>query len=194
MRTSSLAVFILSALVLLTLAATRVSAATPPGGRMAQELIKKQTPATAEPGRSAKIAEWISKISVSPLGAIRGAEITGRNDWGFGLDLGVPINRYASLHLVNLAYEDHDWRTSAIDDTALNLEYQFKGFSTDSFSPYATFGSVHSWSQDDWGFSFGLGAKFKFNEYFSAGADYSLRAWFDTEEDSLARFYLQISY
>ncbi len=191
MRTSSLALAILTVLVLLTMAATRLDAATPPGGRMANELIKKQAP-PPEPSRADKVSDWISSLSVSPVGAIRTAEIFKGSDWGAGVDIGVPLNKNVSLHLVNLAYEDSDWRSSAIDDTGLHFEARL--FNKDSLSVYGIGGGARSWSNDDWAFSAGLGARLKLGRNVSLGGDYSLRAWFDSEEDALTRFYLQFSF
>jgi hypothetical protein len=196
MKTSSLALVILTVLVGLTICVT-VDGATPPGGKKANELVKKQ-PAVAKqtPGlvRQSKTESFLANLSVSPVVVIRSADVGGDSDLGAGLDIGYEVNKFVSVHVVNLTYEDHNWHTGAIDDTAFNVEAKLSKFSTEKFTPYAIGGAVRSWSNEDWAFSAGLGAKLRFSKYVSAGADYSLRAWFDSEEDSLARAYVQISF
>lgn len=140
-------------------------------------------------------ATWISSLSVAPVGALKTAEITGSSQWGAGVDVGIGLNKFVSLHVVNLAYEsDNLWGGEAIDETAVNVEAKLSRFSTESFAPYFLGGVIHSWERDDWGFSAGLGAKIQFNKHLALGADYSVRAFFDDPEDSLARVFLQGSF
>ncbi len=149
----------------------------------------------AEAGNAKATASWISAISVAPVGALKTAEINGESQWGAGVDVGLTLNKFVSLHVVNLAYEsDNEWRGGTVDETAVNVEAKLSKFSTESFSPYFIGGGVRSWEHEDWGFTAGLGVKLQFTKNFSLGGDYSLRAWFDGPEDSLARGYLQLTF
>lgn len=51
------------------------------------------------------VTSWIDHIAVAPLGAVRTSDLNGRSEWGAGLDLGVGVNPFVSIHVVNLAFE-----------------------------------------------------------------------------------------
>jgi len=160
---------------------------------------------------SAAEKSWLNGVTLSPVGAIKMHDITGSSEWGTGLDLGVKVNPFVSLHVVNLAFEGkghstaktsdgltttgpHSWGGSVIDETALLVKAKIARFSTESFSLYGIGGGLREWGEDDWGFSAGAGVELAFNKRFSIAADYSLRAWFNRDKDALARALLNFSF
>lgn len=139
-------------------------------------------------------ARWIDSITVAPVGVVRWNDLAGSPDYGAGVDLGVRVNKFVSIHVQNLAYETCDWGGSAIDETALLVQADITRFSNESFTPYFLGGGVRDWDREDWGFQAGLGARINFNKRVSLGADYSLRAFFNHEKDGQLRGYLQASF
>lgn len=159
-----------------------------------------------------KSGSWIDGITIAPVGAVRTADITGASEWGAGLDLGVKVNPFVSLHVVNLSFEGqghskeyseekleyttgpHSWGGSVIDETALLAKAKISRFSNETFSLYAIGGGQRDWEADDWGFSAGAGVELAFNKRLSLAADYSLRAWFNRDKDSLLRAMVNLSF
>lgn len=156
-------------------------------------------------------ARWIDSITLAPVGALKTADITGHSEWGAGVDLGVKLNPFVSLHVVNLAFEGpghttveskkgstttgpHSWGGSVVDETALLAKARIARFSTETVSLYGIGGGLRDWTEDDWGFSAGAGVELAFSKRFSLAADYSLRAWFNRDKDSLLRALVNISF
>src|SRR5262245_35239574 len=82
-------------------------------------------------GKDAKAkAKWIDSISVDTVGALKTEEINNESQWGAGVDVGVGINKYVTLHAVSLAYEsDNEWRGGAVDESGLLVEAKLTRFS-----------------------------------------------------------------
>lgn len=137
---------------------------------------------------------FIDSITVSPYGAVRWADLKNEPDYGAGLDLGVKVNPFVDVHVVNLAYQTDRWGGSVIDETGLLISADITRFKVESFTPYFIGGGWRDWDQEDWGFSAGLGGRINFNKHFSVGADYQLRAWFNHDKDGQLRGYLQLSF
>jgi opacity protein-like surface antigen len=159
-------------------------------------------------------ASWINSITVAPVGAIRTIDLNGRSEWGAGLDLGVKVNPFVSIHVVNLAFEGpgqntqevktketfgtrttgpNSWAGSAIDETDVLLKARINKFSNESVSLYGIGGGLHTWEKNDrWGLSVGAGLEYRFNKNFGLGADYSVRMYNEADAkgsslDSLVR-------
>jgi hypothetical protein len=140
-------------------------------------------------------ATWISRLSAAQVGALKTQELTGESQWGAGADVGVGLNKFVSLHASVLSFEGEDeWRGGVIDEASLGIQASLSRFSTESFLPYVVAGGVRSFDAEDWAMSIGIGALIQYNNRISIGGDYSVRAWFNEPEDSLARIYLQYSF
>ena len=140
-----------------------------------------------------KSASILDEITVAPVAALRTEGITGASTFGAGLDIGYDINKFVSIHSASLAFED--WRGGAIDETSLYGKANFVKFAKESFQLYGIGGFVRDWGDEAWATSVGLGAELKLSKNISAGADYSIRAWFsDRDKDSLARALVSVSF
>lgn len=157
-------------------------------------LLCLAAPVRSHAADAAATAKWIDGITVSPVGVVRWNDLAGSPDYGAGLDLGVKVNKFVTLHVQNLAYENGDWGGSVIDETALLFQADITRFSNESFTPYFIGGGLRDWDREDWGFQAGLGARVNFNKRVSLGADYSLRAFFNHDKDGVLRAYLQTTW
>jgi hypothetical protein len=164
-------------------------------------LINTNQPAPVNPPPPIVDADWWTRVSVSPYGAVKHPDF-GKAVWGAGLDLGYAINRTVSLHLANSIFDQPDirthegtqergwWKGSAIDETELLFRADLiKGGGTghDRFVGYLIGGGSRDWEREDWGFGVGVGAEIRLTKNFSIGADCRLRAWFDAEKDAMTR-------
>lgn len=145
---------------------------------------------------------WLDSVTVAPVGAVRTTDLTGRSEWGAGLDLGYKVNPFVSLHVVNLAFEGpgqtshsddfkptgkgghgdgfttgpNSWGGTAIDETDLLVKAIIGPMSTDKVSVYALAGGLHQWGEDQrWGLSAGGGLEYRLSKNFSLAGDYSVR-------------------
>jgi len=182
-------------------------------------LAKSKAPAPA--AAPAESGSWIDSITIAPLGAVRTVDLTGRSEWGAGLDLGVAVNPFVSIHVVNLAFEGpgqtshemkteksfgshttgpNSWGGSAIDETDLLVKARISRFSNESFSLYGIGGGLHTWGEDPrWGLSAGGGVELRFNKNFGVAVDYSVRMYSEADPngsslDSLVRALVNISF
>lgn len=150
------------------------------------------------PPTPSPISAYIDSISLAPIGAIKTAGFSGASQWGAGLDLGVSVNPFVSIHVANLAFEGPKGQDSfgglLVDETDILVKAKISRFSTDSFGIYGIGGANRNWDTQDWGFSVGLGAELAFNKHLSLIADYSLRAWFNHPKDSLGRAGINFSF
>lgn len=140
-------------------------------------------------------ASILDEITVAPVAALKTENITGASTFGAGLDLGVGINKFVSIHAASLAYESDGWRSSTIDETELYGRANFVKFAQEKFVFYGKGGVVRDWNDEAWATSVGLGVDLRVTKNVALGADYSIRAWFsDREKDSLARALVSISF
>lgn len=154
---------------------------------------------------------WYSNLSLAPVGALKTENIDGPSQWGAGLDIGYKVNDFVSLHAVNLSFEgtgqtitktkkglstsgEDEWGGLLVDETAFILKADITKFKYNSFIPYFIGGGFRDWNNEDWGFSAGIGAELRLGKRVSLGGDYSLRAKFNQNKDSLARGFLNVSF
>jgi hypothetical protein len=136
------------------------------------------------------------------VGAIRTIDLNGRSEWGAGLDLGVKVNPFVSIHVVNLAFEGpgqsvidmgkggsattgpNSWGGTAVDETDILVKAIISPMSTDRVFVYALAGGVHTWGEEQrWGLSAGGGVELKLNKTFSVAGDYSVRMFSSPASD-----------
>lgn len=175
--------------------------------------------------KEAEVSEgWVSRLSIAPVGAIRTVDLNGSSEWGMGIDVGVSVNPFVSLHCVNLAFEGpghsrtsvqdeegtghngsrttgpHSWGGTAIDETDLLVKAVISPFSTEKLSVYALAGGVHTWGDNHrWGLSAGGGVALNLNKTFSVAGDYSVRMFHEPDAsgsslDSLIRALVRIEF
>jgi opacity protein-like surface antigen len=130
----------------------------------------------------------LETLSVSAVGAYQQAEWShGPGSWGAGVDLGLPVNKFVSLHVRNLAFDGEDtWGGSVIDETAVYGRADFKPFSTDRFYLFGTGGGARHWDVEDWSFGIGLGVEYRFTKNISLSVAREIRAKFKGEQDWLS--------
>lgn len=170
--------------------------------------------ASAAETSTSSTAKWIDSISIAPVGAIRTVDLNGASEWGTGIDLGIGVNQFVSLHVVNLAFEGpghskagegkstgpHSWGGSVVDETDLLVKAIISPFSSDKVSVYALAGGLHQWGEDQrWGLSAGGGVELRFNKTFSLAGDYSVRMFSEASAngsslDSLLRALVRIEF
>ena len=144
---------------------------------------------------SVRAASILDEITVAPVAALKSEGITGASTFGAGVDLGVGINKFVSIHAASLAYESDGWRSSTIDESELYGRANFVKFAQEKFVLYGKGGVVRDWNDEAWATSVGLGVDLRVTKNVALGADYSIRAWFsDREKDSLARALVSISF
>jgi hypothetical protein len=143
---------------------------------------------------SAQAADFWGQFTLAPVIALKAPNIDGDGILGAGAALSFRVNDFVSLQVHNLAYESNNWRDSTIDETSFLVKADITKFKWNSFVPYFIGGGQRDWTREDWGFSAGVGAQYNFSKKISLGADYSLRAWFNNDKDSLARGFLSISF
>lgn len=144
-----------------------------------------------------KLAGFIDSFTAAPVAALRTDGLNGQSDFGAGVDLGVGVNKFVSLHATALTYENENWRSAAVDESELYVRADLTKFSTDSFIPYFKGGGQADWNHGDFGLGVGVGARIPFtkSQVVSLGGDYSIRAWFSrtsgSNKDSMARVFLE---
>lgn len=144
---------------------------------------------------TAQAASILDEITVAPVAALKSEGITGASTFGAGVDLGIGINKFVSIHAASLAFETDDWRSSTVDETEIYGRANFVKFAQEKFVLYGKGGAVRDWNDEAWATSVGLGADLRVTKNVALGADYSIRAWFsDREKDSLARALISISF
>lgn len=197
---------------------------TLPNGSWALVDRKSADDPLAPPANDPVYSGWLDRVSIAPVGAIRTVDMNGHSEWGFGIDAGVAVNPFVSLHVVNLAFEGpghtsssggssdggegpngtttgpHSWGGSAIDETDLLVKAVISPFSSERISVYALAGGVRTWGEDErWGLSAGGGAELKLNKTFSVAGDYSVRMFSEADSngsslDSLIRALVRIEF
>lgn len=139
-----------------------------------------------------------AEIQVAPVAALRTDGLNGQSDFGAGLDLGVGINKFVSIHATALTYENENWRSAAVDESELYVRADITKFASDTFIPYFKGGGQADWNHGDFGLGVGGGARIPFTkkQVVSLGGDYTVRAWFSrgagASKDSIGRVFLEI--
>lgn len=137
---------------------------------------------------------YLDNISVSPYAAVTHHNITDGESWGAGLDVGLGINPYVSIHALNVTYSDNDWRSSAIDETSVLVKARLIRNASETLSLYGLAGGDRQWTSDDWAFGAGLGIELRVSKHVSVTADTRIRSWFNAEEDLQTRAALNIRF
>lgn len=142
-----------------------------------------------------RTAKWIDSITVAPVGVVQTEGITGESTFGAGLDAGIGINKYVSIHAAGYAYETDSWRGGAIDEVEAYGKANFASFYKQVLVFTGKGGLVWDTLIDDYAISVGVGGDVNLSKQFALGADYSVRAWFnEREKDSLLRFFAQVKF
>ncbi len=191
-------------------AAITVSAAEQTGPGFAPRVKAPAAPPPQPPPTPPAKKSILEGVTVSPVGAYKSVDfVSGASEWGAGIDVGLPVNAFVSIHVRNLAFEgpgqskrwhkdkdNNGWQTvgqkpwggSVIDETALYGKADFASFQKDKLKLYGIGGTTHYWETEEWGFGVGLGLEYRFNEYFSAGASEEVWARTKSEKQWLTTF------
>ena len=149
----------------------------------------------SQAGDAKSTAKFIDSITVAPFAALQTDGLNGKSTLGSGLDLGVGINKFVSIHVTGLAYETDSWRGSTIDESEAYVSADLTKFANDTFLVSLKGGAVTDWTEGDYGLAVGLGARIQLSKVLSIGSDYSVRAWFaEREKDSLARLFVSYKF
>lgn len=152
------------------------------------------TPASS----SAAEKSILSEISVSAVGAYEQAEFTGGpSQYGAGVDLGLPINSFVSLHVRALGFEGagDTWRGSTVDEATVYGRADFVKFAQEKFRLYGTGGGTRHFELEDWSFGVGLGVEYRFTRNVALSAAREVRAYFgDTDRTWLTTAALTIRF
>src|SRR5262245_32699377 len=103
--TAFLSLLIFAVMIALTWAAKGEEKTESEVGRVWEpELPAPRAPSS--PGKVHEQKSILSEISISAVGAYEQGEFAaGPSQWGAGIDLGLPINKFVSLHVRNLTFE-----------------------------------------------------------------------------------------
>ncbi len=150
---------------------------------------------TAHAGDARSTAKFIDSITVSPVAALTHENLTGNGTLSAGLDLGVKVNSFVSIHGSALASEAGDWRGGVVDESEFYGKATFAKFKNETFTLYGKGGAVRDWTASLWGFGVGAGAELRLTKNVSLAADYTIRAWFkDRDKDGQLRGLVNISF
>lgn len=150
---------------------------------------------TVRAADSKSTAKWIDSITVAPVGVVQTDGIDGASTFGAGVDAGVGINKYASIHVAGYGYETDAWRGGVVDEVEAYGKANFASFYEQVLVLTGKGGVVWDTLLDDYAISVGAGCDLNFSKRFAVGADYSIRAWFnEREKDSLLRFFAQLKF
>lgn len=130
----------------------------------------------------------LHEITVSPVGAYKQAGFThGPGTYGVGVDLGLPVNKFVSIHVRNLAFENDDrWGGSVIDETSIYGRADFVKFAAERFKLFGTGGGSRHWDSEEWSFGVGFGAEYRFTKNLSASISREIRAYTQGTKDWLS--------
>lgn len=149
----------------------------------------------SQAGDSKSAVAFVDSITVAPVAALKTAGLNGQSTFGAGLDLGVGVNKFVSIHVTGLAYETDNWRSSTIDESEAYVSADLTKFAKDSFIVSIKGGAVADWNDGDYGLAVGAGARLQLSKSLSIGSDYSVRAWLaKREKDSLARLFVAYKF
>lgn len=130
---------------------------------------------------------FLDNISVSPYAAVQHQNITDGQNYGAGLDIGLGINKFVSIHALNTAYQTEDWGNSAIDETSLLGRFRLVHNASETLSLYGLAGGDRNWNTDSWAFGAGLGVELRVSKHVSLFGDSRIRAWFKDHNDTGAK-------
>jgi len=127
-------------------------------------------------------------LSVSPVGAYKQEGFThGPGSYGAGVDVGMPINKFVSIHVRNLAFESSDsWGGSVIDETTIYGRADFVSFAKEKFRLFGTGGGGRHWDSEEWSFGVGIGAEYRFTKHIAISASREIRAYTQGTKDWLS--------
>jgi hypothetical protein len=138
---------------------------------------------------------FLDHVTVSPFGAYTFADLTGEATLSAGLDLGLAVNKFVSIHATAAARETDDWGGSAIDESELYGRAAFVRFAKETVVFYGKGGVVRDWGASLWGFGVGAGLELRLAEHVSLAGDYTIRAYFDErEKDGQVRALVNIRF
>lgn len=128
---------------------------------------------------------------VAPVGVIAYKDVTGKPEYGAGLNLGYQLNNSVSLNATALGFERPDhWRGSAIDE--LDLTAKFDLFHANKLTLYGVAGGSREWNRDDWGVDIGGGVRVDLHRNVSLFGQYVFQVW--VEESSAAQVQAGVSF
>jgi hypothetical protein len=137
----------------------------------------------------------LDKVSIAAVGAHQQADFAhGPGQWGAGLDAGLSLHRFVSLHLRNLAFEQNEWRGSVVDETSLYGRADWRPLKSDKFHLYGTGGGTRHWTDEDWSLALGAGAEYRFNKTVALSAAREIRAHFKGQRDWLTTVTLRWTF
>ena len=128
-----------------------------------------------------KVYGKAADISVAPIAVLKGSGITGDHTLGAGIDIGLGVNKFVSIHIANTGYETEGWKGSAVDETEVYGKANFAKFANESFLLYGKGGATRDWQNESWAMGVGLGAQYNFNKSISLASDYTINASFGNQ-------------
>lgn len=153
-------------------------------------------PAKVNPPAQAKATSYLADISVSPFATVVHHNITDGQSWGAGLDVGLGINKFVSLHLAGTTYSEENWGNSAIDEASLLAKCRLVRNANETLSLYGIGGADRDFNTDDWAIGIGLGVELRVHKNVSLFGDSRVRAWFreGRTEDLQTRAGINLSF
>jgi hypothetical protein len=137
---------------------------------------------------------FLDGVTVSPVGVLKTEHLDGPSQWGAGVDIGKNINPFVSLHVVNLAFRNHEDGNFIggllVDETDVQIDAKLSSFSKEKFSLHLVAGGQTQWIDNDYGINAGLRLDFELHKHVSVSAGYSIRTWLknETRVDSVVTF------
>lgn len=130
-------------------------------------------------------ASYLDNISVSPYAAVTHHNITDGESYGAGVDIGLGINKFVSLHALAIGYSDNDWRGNAVDEASLLCKARLVRNASETLSLYGIGGADRDFATADWAIGVGLGVELRLAKHVSLFGDSRVRAWFSERKEDL---------
>lgn len=125
-------------------------------------------------------------LHLDGVGVMRKPNITGKGQYGGGAELGLKLNDYVKVGVLNLGYATPDsWRGATIDETS-GIGHYTLFTAANKKTSLDLLGSVtYSWTSDAWGLGAGVGVTHTFGKGVNAGISGLIRFWSNEQKEDL---------
>ena len=132
----------------------------------------------------------LDRIDIQTIGVYRSVDFESAR-YGAGALLGVSLNKYVTLGLSLVAYEngsERAWGGAVIDETSLLVQASLLRSDNGKLELFAVGGGARDWQHDDWAFGCGLGTRLNITKRFYAESSAQVRAWIHGGRDIFVPF------
>lgn len=144
-------------------------------------------PAKAPPAPAKEQANFLDRVDFQAVGVFKSQSFESPH-YGAGVSAGVQLNKYVTLGLSLISYEDGNWGGSAIDETPLSIRADLLKSDNGKLRLFGIGSGVRDWANDDWGFGVGLGVRLDLTKNFYLESSAQVRAFIHQDKDLYVPF------